>query len=308
MVKKLKQNPARFPGAEAIENKGWIKAHRWLLLRRLSQLSILALFLAGPLFGLWIVKGNIASSLTFDILPLSDPYILLQSLAAGFVPTATAFIGAAIVLAAYFFLGGRIYCSWVCPMNIVTDTAGWLRRKLGISGGLGLSLSKQTRYWLLASTLILAAITGTLVWEAVNPVTLLYRGILYGMGLGWLLILAVFLFDLLISKNGWCGHLCPMGAFYSLPALISPVRISAVKREQCNDCMDCFAVCPEKQVIYTPLRGADQGISPVISSPNCTNCGRCIDVCNESVFQFGLQQPFKSKSLSPKKEVTHEST
>jgi len=51
--------------------------------------------------------------------------------------------------------------------------------------------------------------------------------------------------------------------------------------------MDCFAVCPEHHVIKPALKGAAQGFGPVILSPNCTNCGRCIDVCSEDVFEFG---------------------
>ena len=39
------------PGVEAVATKGWLKAHRWLLLRRISQLGILALFMLGPLAG-----------------------------------------------------------------------------------------------------------------------------------------------------------------------------------------------------------------------------------------------------------------
>ncbi|HRG72288.1 MAG TPA: quinol dehydrogenase ferredoxin subunit NapH, partial [Thauera aminoaromatica] len=31
------------PGREAVEAKGWLRAHKWLLLRRASQLGILAL-------------------------------------------------------------------------------------------------------------------------------------------------------------------------------------------------------------------------------------------------------------------------
>jgi ferredoxin-type protein NapH len=53
--------------------------------------------------------------------------------------------------------------------------------------------------------------------------------------------------------------------------------------------MDCFAVCPEPQVIRPALKGAGQGIAPVILSPSCTNCGRCIDVCSQDVFRFGLR-------------------
>ena len=67
-------------GADAMVAKGRWRAHQWLVLRRLSQLSILGLFLLGPLAGVWIVKGNLTSSYTLNFLPLSDPYILLQSL------------------------------------------------------------------------------------------------------------------------------------------------------------------------------------------------------------------------------------
>ena len=38
-------------GAEAVEEKGWLRAHKWLILRRISQFSILALFMLGPWFG-----------------------------------------------------------------------------------------------------------------------------------------------------------------------------------------------------------------------------------------------------------------
>ena len=46
-------------GIEALQAKGWWATHRWLLLRRLSQLSVMALFMAGPWLGLWLVKGNL---------------------------------------------------------------------------------------------------------------------------------------------------------------------------------------------------------------------------------------------------------
>ena len=111
-------------GAEAVEEKGWLGAHKWLLLRRISQLSILALFLLGPLAGIWIVKGNLNYSYTLGVLPLTDPYVALQSLVAGHVPETLGLVGFAIVLLFYFLVGGRVYCSWVCPINMVTDAAG----------------------------------------------------------------------------------------------------------------------------------------------------------------------------------------
>ncbi|WP_275098704.1 quinol dehydrogenase ferredoxin subunit NapH [Sedimenticola hydrogenitrophicus] len=274
-------------GADAIATKGWWKAHQWLILRRVSQLSILALFLLGPLAGVWIVKGNLAASMTLDLLPLTDPHVLLQSVLSGVVPELSAIAGVVIVIVFYLLVGGRVYCSWVCPVNMVTDTAAWLRRKLGIKAAS--QMARSTRYWMLGLTLVLPLVTGSLVWELFNPVSMLFRGIVFGMGMAWLLIVGVFLFDLFIVKNGWCGRLCPVGAFYSLLGTGSAIRIVAADRERCNDCMDCFVVCPEKQVIRPTLKGADKGVGPVILAANCTNCGRCIDVCAKDVFQFGTR-------------------
>ena len=274
-------------GADAIAEKGWFASHKWLILRRTSQLTILALFLVGPLAGLWIVKGNLAYSLTLNTLPLTDPYVLLQSLLAGHIPEKMALIGVAVVLAFYFLVGGRVYCSWVCPVNMVTDAAAWLRARLGIKGGA--HISRKLRYWVLGMTLTLAAVSGTIAWELINPVSMLHRGLIFGIGMAWTIVLAVFLLDLFVSANAWCGHVCPVGAFYSLLGKWSPLRVSAAKREACNDCMDCFAVCPEPQVIRPALKGAKQNVGPAILSPNCTNCGRCIDVCSKDVFRFGLR-------------------
>ena len=271
-------------GAEAIRAKGWLAAHRWLLARRMTQFAVLALFLAGPWLGYWIVKGNLNYSLTLDVLPLADPYVVLQSLVAGRHPERNALVGAAIILIVYFLLGGRAYCAWVCPVNVVTDAAHWLRARLGVRGGA--RLSRASRYWILAMTLVLAWITGTIAWELVNPVSMLHRGIMFGMGAGWLIIAAVFLLDLFVAERAWCGYLCPVGAFYSVVGKFSPLRVSALRRAQCNDCADCYAVCPEPLVIKPALKGAEQGYGALILSPNCTNCGRCIDVCSKDVFAF----------------------
>lgn len=275
------------PGAASVAAHGWLYAHRWLLLRRAAQLFFLAIFLLGPLTGVWLVKGTLASSLTLDLLPLTDPYVLLQALAARHWPALTALLGALIVLLGYALIGGRVYCSWVCPINPVTDLAAWLHQRLSLPKGW--QPKKHTRLWLLGATLLVSAATGTIAWEAVNPITLLHRGLLYGLGFAWALVLAIFLFDLFVSRRGWCGHLCPVGAFYGLLGAGSLLRVSAYQRAACNDCMDCFAVCPEPQVITPALRGAKDGLGPVVLSGDCSNCGRCIDVCSESVYRFSTR-------------------
>lgn len=268
-------------------NRNWWLGHRFLLLRRLAQFGVLGLFLLGPWAGIWIIKGNLNASLTLDLLPLTDPFVLLQSLLAGMQFGSQAILGALIVTAFWFLLGGRAFCAWLCPVNVVTDFAHWLRTRLGLKGKA--RIRRSARYWLLAASLALAAVTGMAAWELVNPVSILHRGIIFGMGAGWFLVLAVFIFDLAVSRRGWCGHLCPMGAFYSLIGSRSPLRVRAAGRRNCDRCMDCFEVCPEPQVINPALFGEKDGLGPVIKEANCTNCGRCIDVCSKRVFRFGTR-------------------
>lgn len=300
-------------GKAAIISKGRLSAHKWLIIRRVSQLGILFLFLLGPWFGIWILKGNLNSSLILDTVPLSDPYILVQTMFTGYWPETTALLGAAIVLAFYVFVGGRVYCSWVCPVNMVTDFSMWLRNRLNIKSSY--NLPRQARYWILAMTLILAAYSGSLAWEFVNPVSMINRALVFGMGFAWIVILVVFLLDTFISRRAWCGHLCPVGAFYSLVGKFSLIRVNAVALEKCDDCMECYAVCPEQKVI-TPVLKKSARKTSLISNINCTHCGRCIDICSTRVFKFDFhsndvvnnsmsedQAIIKSNKQSHQKEV-----
>lgn len=271
----------RLPGAASAVRRGWFAAHRFLLLRRLSQIGFLALFVSGPWFGVWIAKGTLASSVTLNVLPLTDPLVALQSLLARHAPEARMLTGAAIVVVAYLLLGGRTFCSWVCPINPVTDLAGFLRRSL--VEGKGLVIKPATRYWALGGVLLASAVSGSIAYETINPVTTLWRDLTFGGVAGLVLAGMIFLFDLLVAKNGFCGHLCPVGAFYGLIGAKTLLRVSASRRENCDDCLDCFAVCPEPLVIAPALRGKD---SPVILSGACTACGRCADVCPEKIFAY----------------------
>lgn len=300
-------------GREATLKKGWFRAHKWLIIRRFSQLSILALFLIGPWFGVWILKGSLNSSVLLDTVPFSDPYILLQSVFSGIVPENSAILGAFIIIAFYLVVGGRVYCSWVCPVNIVTDVSMWLRNQLNIKSSV--TLSRHTRYWILAMTFVMSSIMGVLVWEFVNPVTIINRALVFGVGFAWVVVLMVFLLDTFVSRRAWCGHLCPMGAFYSLLGKVSLIRVNAVAVEKCDDCMECYAVCPEQKVITPVLRKKDRSTS-LISNVNCTRCGRCIDICSTEVFRFDFlthdiagkrlvdnQSIIKSNKQSHQKEV-----
>ncbi|HCG7438090.1 quinol dehydrogenase ferredoxin subunit NapH [Vibrio parahaemolyticus] len=274
----MAKNLAHNAGKEAVEKLGWWRAHRFLILRRLCQLAIIALFMAGPTLG--VLTGNLSSSMLFDTVPLSDPLIVLQALATGHIPEFNALLGVVIVVVFYAILAPRAFCAWVCPLNIVTDLAAWLRRKFNIKASY--RWSPAIRYWLIPVLMLGSALSGAILWTWLDPVAALHRGLVFGMGAGWVLIALVFVLDLLLVEHGWCGHLCPLGATYGVIGRKSLLRVTAVRREGCTKCMDCFYVCPEPEVLRQPLKEGDRRVM----DQNCISCGRCLDVCPEHVFEF----------------------
>ncbi|MDU5169111.1 MAG: quinol dehydrogenase ferredoxin subunit NapH, partial [Haemophilus parainfluenzae] len=250
MAEKYTPNKPKDAGLEARQKLGWWHAYRFLILRRISQLSIILMFLSGPIWQVWILKGNYSSSMLLDTVPLTDPLITAESLVTGYLPEITTIIGALVIVIFYAIVASKAFCSWVCPMNIVTDAAAWLRRKLGIRQSL--KISRQLRYVILAVILVGSAITGTLLWEWINPVAALGRIFVFGTGATLWLVAVIFLFDLLVAEHGWCGHLCPIGAIYGVIGAKSLIKINVIDRDRCDRCMDCYNVCPEPQVLRLP--------------------------------------------------------
>ena len=193
-------NSPKNAGIEARQKLGWWHAYRFLILRRLTQLSIVLMFLSGPIWDVWILKGNYSGSLLFDSIPMTDPLITAEMLSTGYMPEWTMILGTFLIVLFYAVVASKAFCAWVCPLNVVTDSAAWLRRKLGIRQSA--KLSRNLRYGFLAMILIGSAVSGTLLWEWINPVAALGRIFVYGIGATLWLVLAVFLFDLLIVEHG----------------------------------------------------------------------------------------------------------
>jgi len=259
---------------------------RFLAMRRTTQVSVMLLFAAGNLLGWRILTGNLSTSKVLGVLTIADPFAVLQILATGHLVSGETLLGASIVVLFFALLAGRSFCSWVCPVNPVTDLANWLREKTGIAdSGDRPWTGRKARYWVAGVSLAVSAVTGVAAFEWVSPISMLHRGLVFGMGIGWTLVLAVFLFDLLWIADGFCGHICPLGAFYSLVTGFSLVRVRH-SREKCTLCGKCLEICPERQVL--PMIGK---ASAAVTSGECTNCGRCIEVCDDDAMKFGMEGP-----------------
>lgn len=283
------------PATQAAVSPQKIKSRMLALafVRRLVQLCVLALFigtarLGWTLLGEPLLNGTLSSSLIAGSVPMSDPFALLQKLFAGHKPEVTMITGALIVLIAYIIAGGRAFCAWVCPMNLVTDAAFSTRKALKLPAS-SLRLSRNTRYALAVAALLASAISGTAAFEWVSPQAMLWRELVWGMGAGLIAaVTGVFALDLLLLERGWCGHLCPLGAFWSVigkAGLLKPIFDDA----RCTKCGDCLRVCPEAHVLNFK-EAAKKGF---VASGECTNCGRCAAVCPENAIHFAPR--FKAK-------------
>jgi len=276
---------------------GKLKVWRFIIYRRIVQIGTLLLFFGSAHWG-WtvanepVLMGNLSASTLLGTIPLADPFAVLQIFLTQHVLESEVIIGAGIILLIYALLGGRTWCSWVCPINMVADLSSWLRRRLPIKDRF--VLSRNVRYTVFALSLILSAITGVAAFEWVSPISIFHRELIFGIGMGWMAVLGVFIFDLFVLRDGWCGHLCPLGAFYALLGKAAPVRI-LFDSPSCTHCGECARVCPEPQVLN--LKKATE--VEMIASGECTNCGRCITVCPENTLCFGLRwQSSSSDELS----------
>ena len=259
--------------------------NRFLILRRITQLLILGLFAGSNYWGWTFIKGNLSAAFLFETIHIADPYAAIQMLLAGMLLSTDIIVGAIIVWAFYAFFVGRAFCSWVCPINMITDLAYWVRNKLPfrLSSKKHILLNRKTRYWILALSLVVSIFTGLAAFEYVSPISIMHRGIIFGMGTGIFFLIAIFLFDAFIVQHGWCGHVCPLGAFYALSTPKSLLRIKHTK-DSCTACNDCFIVCPEAHVL--DLVGKRNGH---ILQGDCTNCGRCIDVCEPGSLKYSIR-------------------
>lgn len=271
-----------------------MKHYRYLLLRRFTQFAILLLYIGANAWGWKILHGDLSASSVFGTVPLADPYAVLQIAVTGATLGMDILLGAMIIVLFYGIIGGRGFCSWVCPVNMITDTAAWLRRKMKLSEiQKRFYISRSVRYWILGLSLILSAVMGVAVFELISPVSMAHRGAVFGMGMGGGALAVIFLFDLLVHENGWCGYICPLGASYSLIGRFSLIRVHH-NAEKCTDCRACITVCPEKEVLHMINKSSES-----VLMGECTNCGRCIDVCQESALEFSI----RSTEKQPKERV-----
>ncbi len=291
-IKKLQPLPAKrrdeLPNAKlGITFKEW-KAkkpnkHKWRNKRWGVLLFMNFLFWASFFFDLSVLEGSLSGSRFFGIY-LMDPYNALQQMFVGSrtgyfaMLTTNFFIGFFVILMFYFLMGGRTFCSWLCPYHFLAENAEKLHnyfvKKKKIKEH---TYDIRIKYIFWIGFLLLTVFTKTLVFETINPVGIISRAIIYGPGLLLLWVVALLLFEIVYAKRFWCRYVCPIGVTYSALKKVSPVGVK-FDLDKCGHCRDCQDVCLVPHELWFVKRGeATKEIH--FTGADCTNCGLCVDVC-----------------------------
>ncbi len=229
-------------------------------------------------------------------LSITDPLAAAESMAASKTAETVLWISLIFPLIATILLG-RVFCSWICPMNLLLEFTDKLRRVLLFLElkPRDLRFSRWIKYTLLAVGLVLAALLSLPVLGYVYPPAMIGRelhDLVFGIfdaaergafgfvadGLTWmsLIIVGIVVFEIMVSRRWWCRYICPGGALYSL---LSALRFVRVKRAQhaCTRCAECVTVCPVGLTPITDEMGRE-----------CDNCGRCISHCDSGALAYRL--------------------
>lgn len=261
-----------------------------VLTRRIGQVALNLLYAAPLYLGWTFVQGNLSASEWFHAVNLVDPLLALQSFLARHSLSVTVVVGTLLILGFFSLMGGRTYCSWVCPVHFILEMADYLRnltQKLRIRQ---LTFLLSVKYRALAGVLLASVITGLTAFEVVSPIGITARAIAHGPEIGLALVASILLFEVFFSKRAWCRSLCPLGAFYALVGRHSPFRVR-MDNARCTQCMACKVNCIAKEVLDPPILHG----KAAVESGECTRCGHCIDDCGPGALGFGFQMPTFSR-------------
>ncbi len=243
----------------------------WRPVRRLVQLAFVTFLIVAPILGLFRIDlpGRYMLILGRPIWLQEFYFFLLLTLMFVFFFTA-----ATLVL-------GRVWCGWLCPQTILSETANkvenFVKKRRGLTRALWMALAA------LALTGLGLGIAFVTLSYLVNPrdlwamlregrwptVLWLAGGVTAAAAIG----------DVAFLRHKFCQAACPYGMIQAFLTDQNTLRIRFLT-ERARDCINCYRcslVCP---MALEPRKQRLQ--------LECINCAECIVACEEVLRPAGL--------------------
>lgn len=260
--------------------------------RRWTVLALVNLFfIASSALSINALEGALTGS-RFVGFHLADLNSSLQVMLAFKHMLINLLIGTVTVAFIWWLLGGRTFCSWVCPYHLLAEWAESLHLKLKAKGmAMDIKFERGTRTWLWLIFAVLAFLSSYTVFETISPTGILSRALIYGPGLALIWVVLILLFEIFFSRRAWCRYACPIGLTYGLVGHSSPLKVQ-YHLDGCFHDGACRQVCLVPHVLEVTKRNRATEAHMNIGA-DCTRCGRCVEVCptDSLTFEFkGLGQ------------------
>lgn len=250
---------------------------KWLRRRWATLILVNMLFVFSFYFDVQMVEGALTASRVVGF-HMADLNSALQVTLAYKHMVLNLAIGTVTVFIFWLLLGGRAFCSWVCPYHLLSEWAEylhlWLAKKKIVKDHTFNRKSRSVFYVIFA---LMALLSGYTVFETLSPTGILSRALIYGPGVALIWVGFLLLFEVFYSRRAWCRYVCPIGVTYGVVGVISPLRVH-YNADACHHEGDCRKVCLVPHVLDVTIRGGARDVDEDIGA-DCTRCGLCVDVC-----------------------------
>lgn len=271
--------------AKSEKPKKW-RRRRWAVLIAVNSLFVMSFWLTVR-FDVQILEGALTGS-RFVGFHMADVNSSLQVMLASRMVKINLVIGIVTVFMLWWMLGGRTFCSWVCPYHLLAEWAEILHLKLVAKGWVkDHPLDRRARVWFWLVFAGLALVTGYTVYETISPTGIVSRALIYGTSGGLVWVVALLLFEIFYSRRAWCRYVCPIGLTYGVVGSTSPLKVT-YNVEGCLHEGKCRSVCMVPHVLNPIIKGRARDVKVNIG-PDCTRCGRCVETCPTDSLTFNFK-------------------
>ncbi|MBI2236441.1 MAG: NapH/MauN family ferredoxin-type protein [Magnetospirillum sp.] len=262
-------------------------SNKWRNIRWATLIGINMLFVLSYRFDVQLIEGALTASRVIGF-HMADLNSALQVTLAFKKILINLVIGTTTVLILWWLVGGRSFCSWVCPYHLLAELAEKLhlalaKRRLVVD----YTLHRGTRTVLYVVFALLALISGYTVFEAISPTGILSRALIYGPGLALVWVGGLLVYEVIFIRRMWCRYICPIGMTYGFVGAVSPVRI-LYNLENCLHEGDCRKVCLVPHVLECTKKTYAEDVNVAIGA-DCTRCGLCVDACPTGSLRFDIK-------------------